>query len=167
MGVSAPLRTDPWVDVTPKTTRIPLECLVDRRETAVRESKAWEEWSKVDSVVLERACGDAPATFARRDTIDAVAKSICAFMLGVLAITGHAVVATIEERRVDRVLSVLSPIPVRLISLIATFVSQRLFKVPGKISVPDQKAGCCMNAKCLIDVDSDEVIPSALDSFNR
>lgn len=86
------------------------------------------------NLLLEWTSRDAPSTRPGRDKRVFRRRSV--IMWHILAVPGHAILGAVEYGRIDRIVDVVSPVPVGLISFISTFVSKSLFVCPGEITVP-------------------------------
>lgn len=78
-----------------------------------------------------------------------VLESVGEVMRLELAVAAEATNAAVEERRVDGVACPLAPVPVRLVTRVATLVTQRTLKGPDKVPMERQEVGCEVNRERL------------------
>lgn len=100
--------------------------------------------AQVDRVIGEGPRLDAATTASGWDVVCdvAVLESIGEVVRLELAVAAEATNAAVEERGVDGVACPLAPVPVRLVTRVATLVSQRPFEGPDKVPMERQEVGC-------------------------
>lgn len=77
----------------------------------------------------------------------------------VLSVAGHGVGRAVDERvRRQRLLGVLGPVPVRLVSLVAALVAQRRLVEPDELTVPSEEGARAVNKRGLKNVRGLEVV---------
>lgn len=133
IGVTGEPRRDPLGDIPLEAARI-VDGAVVGDNFGLGES--WRNGSKVDSHVLEWSRVNAPTTVSGGNTVEASWQSIGAVMGFVGTVSAHAVVTPVEDGRVEWVVGPFAPVPIGLVSFVATLVSQGLLIGPGEISVP-------------------------------
>lgn len=77
-----------------------------------------------------------------------------------IAIASQTRLASIKNRTVLRCSGVSRPVPIWLVSLVATFLTQRLFVGVNKPPVPRQEYSRKVDGKRLLDVHNDEIVKS-------
>lgn len=160
VGVLGPVGGDPGRDVAAQTARVVCQGIAGGVIDHTGHVKRRRDGPQVDGQVGERTAVHAATAGARWDAVQVCGQGLGATMGHGGAISGHAVVASIKEGRIERIEGILSPIPVGLVASVATFVAERLFERPGEISVPTEEVGRAVDEQRLVDVDCDEVIVS-------
>lgn len=107
--------------------------------------------AQVDRVISEGPRLDAATAAPGRDIVCdvAVLESIGEVVRLELAVAAEATNAAVEERRVYGVACPLAPVPVGLVTRVATLVTQRTFEGPDKVSMERQEVGCEVNREGL------------------
>ena len=99
-------------------------------------------------------------------------------MCEVCPVATQAGITPVKDRRFVDVIGICEPVPVlaksdmleaieflethRLVSLVATFISESLLVCPYKVAMPGKKETIAMYVHSLVDMDSDKVIKARL-----
>lgn len=88
-------------------------------------------------VLFERACRHASAARPGGEVLVFCDGRVVVW--DVLAVAGDAVVGSVEDRGVERVVCVFLPCPVGLVAVVAAFVAKGLLVGPGEVAVPGEE----------------------------
>ena len=80
------------------------------------------------------------------------------FMWNIFPIPGQGSVGAIKERGCRLVFVKAGPFPVGLITLVITFLAQRLFVPPRVVAMPGKEDGVKVDEECLVDVHGLKVV---------
>lgn len=110
----------------------------------LRLGKCGRYGPQVDCVVGKGSSLDATTTTSGWNIVRDVAilEAVGKVVWLVLSIAADATLAAVKERRVDGVICPLAPVPVGLVTRVATLVTQGPLKGPDKVSVERQEVGC-------------------------
>ena len=125
--VGGPARRNPLGDITLEAAGV-VDCAVVGDDFGFREG--WCDWTKIYDHTVDKSARDGldgslrrhlllkwtsldtSSTISGRDTVEASRQSVGAVMGFIYAVSSHAVVGSIEYRRVNGVLSISTPVPV-------------------------------------------------------
>lgn len=153
-------------DITRETSGVVTEAVAGLGEVLIWvkrcAERAGKERADVDLPVLERTRSDTAAARTLRDLDFRVSVEWNAGegLIGAAfsALTRHGRIGAIKEGRLGRVFVPPRVAIVWLITLVATFVAERLLIGPSEVAMPGQEVSCHVNVEGLLDVSGHKVV---------
>lgn len=125
-----------YAQITAKTTWVIAEAVGLRVGWCVVENR--DNWAQVHSKVLERPAVYTSTTSSRweEDVGSGRAWNITSGVIVIFTVAAHTGVAAVKDRGVSKIKSILSPVEIGLVPVIAAFFSESLFVGVDVVSMP-------------------------------